>query len=119
MPGSAIELAEDIHEWAEKTGSLYGYSAEPATPRPRLAAVLPSEDAAASLRAERLINKAEITGVLFDEDRSVVTVLTKGHIGPRQMTSLPRAADGITVNWIGSAQPTQNPPPLPPPPMPP
>jgi hypothetical protein len=114
VPNTAKELANAIQAWAEQSGFLYGNHAVSGS-RPLLSAVFPHEDLAKTANASRLLEKAEITGVLFDDPAATVTVLTRGHLGPRQRLSLPQASGGITVNWIDAAYPTHsNPPAVPP-----
>jgi hypothetical protein len=104
MPRNARELAHELYQWALTNGVIQDTEADPTQERRPLATVIhPDNDAEQFTEADRVLDKVEITGILVNDADNVVTVLTKGRLGPRTSRPLPIASDGVTLEWIGSA----------------
>lgn len=112
MP-AAKDVANAIQRWADKNGFLAGFDPAPVAERATLHSVIPTVSLEDSPKADSLLERTEITAILVDEDTPSVSILTAGHLGPRNSKVLPNAIDDVNLRWIGSAAIHQNPMPLP------
>lgn len=112
--GAAADFAKALHDWAQVNGYWTGFDSTPPQGRASLSSVLPRPAEEDDAKAEALLGRVEMTGILVNDDAATVTVLTSGHLGPRNSKPLPKAAGDVKIEWIGSAQIQAIPTPLPP-----
>jgi hypothetical protein len=97
---TAAQFASDFKRWAEANGYWAGFDPRPPQDRVALSSLLNRVAEADDGKAEDLLARVEITGLLVDEDANAVTVLAAGRLGPRNSKPLPRTASDVNIEWI-------------------
>ncbi len=108
------DVAARFDEWARATGALVetrGFATGEA--RSLRESLDLSDDVAEE--TEKRLTKNLIVGVLVDEPNHLVTILTKGRVGPRIVKGLPDTIGNVKLAYIGGVAIGTNPPdPVPP-----
>lgn len=108
------DVADRFYDWARASGALVETRGLPTGEALSLKESLELA-AETAQETERRLLRAQIVGVLVDEQNRRVTVLTKGKLGPRVAKALPHAVGGVTVEYLGGVAIGANPPePIPP-----
>ena len=106
---SATTLARSVYEWAKSNGTLAEGTGLP-TGEPQHLANEFEGDLERLEYAQARLGKAQLVGVIADEEHRTITILTKGAVGPRIVEHLPDEMNGVAVAYIGGADIETNPP---------
>ena len=108
----AEDAARKLYEWARSNGVLAERTGLP-TGEPQNLVDVAEGDNERLRYAQQRLSKAQLVGVIADDEHNKVTVLSKGALGPRIVDHLPDEIDGVAVAYIGGADIESNPPPVP------
>jgi hypothetical protein len=108
MP-SARDLAQNIYEWARSNGVLAERTTVP-TGEPRHLSDIGDGEPEKLEFAQHRLAKAQLVGVVANEEQNEIIILAKGVLGPRIAGRLPDQIDGVAVSYIGGATIHENPP---------
>lgn len=99
----AREVATALWNWALTSGYVYQQAAQPTEEERGLREIAPQAEQAEAEATEGILSKRAVTGVVADDDRGIVTILTKGKLGPRVIKPALTEVDGVTIKYRGEA----------------